>query len=142
MSLLIAFSAHGQINRCLDGTGRIVAYGTECPAGTRAAPTGIRTDATGASPAPAPRSLAEQEADFRKRQADARAEREKTEQAATEAAERTQACSRARAYLKALESGQRIARTDPKTGERAFLDDAEYRSETATARRAVETNCR
>ena len=140
-ALCAAPAAQAQISRCLDAGGRVVAYATECPAGTRASATGIRNEPS-SSATPPGRTLAEQEADFRKRRAESQAAKEKTEKAETDAANRSDACTRARAYLKALESGQRVARTDPTTGERRFLEDTEYANEIAVARRAAESNCR
>lgn len=139
--LLAATAAQAQINRCLDAGGRVVAYANQCPPGTRASATGIRNEPALSNAQPG-HSLAEQEADFRKRRAESQSARDKAEKADVEAAIRTDACARARAYIKALESGQRVARTDPTTGERRFLEDAEYPSELAVARRAADTNCR
>jgi hypothetical protein len=38
--------------------------------------------------------------------------------------------------------GQRVTRTDSKTGERTFLADADYPKEIESAERAVSANCK
>ena len=96
----------------------------------------------GAAPATAAKSLAEREAGFRKRnmerqEADAKAEKEKAESKISE-----RNCLDARAQLRQLEDGQRIARIDPNTGERSYLTDAERPAEIANARKAVASWCK
>ncbi|MGH8641617.1 MAG: hypothetical protein ACRET6_07890 [Burkholderiales bacterium] len=86
--------------------------------------------------------MAEREADFRKRQTEGAESRQKAETKAAEAAQRREACERAQTYLRSLQEGQRIARTDPKTGERVFLEDADRTAETARARSVADSNCK
>jgi len=132
--------ASAQVNKCLDASGKVVAYG-ECPAGTRSEPTNIRN-------APAPggvgpqKSTAERDADFRKRQMEKQEATTKSDQKSAEAAQRKAACDTSRAYLKQLQERQRITKTDPKTGERSYMSDAEYPKEIATAERSVAQNCK
>jgi type IV secretory pathway VirB10-like protein len=88
----------------------------------------------------APKTVAEQEMEFRKRQIE-RAEAEKKAQDeqqrnATKAAE----CERAKGYLKAVEDGQRIARTDA-SGNREFLDDSQRVAEAERARKIMQSTC-
>ena len=87
-----------------------------------------------------PLTPAEQEQDYRKRQAEAQkaAEKAASEQQAKEAKQEN--CARSKEALLALESGQRIQRTDSK-GERYYLDDAQRDAETAKARQHVARNC-
>ena len=91
-------------------------------------------------PAAAPKSLADQELEFRKRVQ----EREKAEarQAADEAraAQRAQECERARGYLRALEDGTPVVQTTPDGG-RNYLDDEQRNAEVQRARDAVARNC-
>jgi len=56
---------------------------------------------------------------------------------AAELAQMREDCESAQAYLKSIESGQRLARTDPKTGERAFLEDSEREAEATRARARI-----
>lgn len=57
------------------------------------------------------------------------------------AAQRADNCRAARGHLTALESGQRIARTNEK-GEREVLDDKGRADETRRAREVVASDCR
>jgi hypothetical protein len=136
---LVCLPAAGQVNKCLDKEGKVVAYASECPPGTRTEPTGIRNapSASGAQ-----KSLAERDADFRKRQLEQKEAAQKSEKTAAEQRERAQACESSQSYLKSLQSGQRIRTTDPKTGEPGFLADAEYPKEIAAAQKAVTANCK
>jgi hypothetical protein len=109
------------------------------PAAPAAAPAGPSGSATKPD-AGGPKSLAEREQEFRKRQQErAEAERKESDAQAL-AARKRQDCERARNYLRALEEGVRISRTDAQ-GNREFLDDAARASETARAREAIAATC-
>ena len=133
--------AGAQVNKCLDASGKVVAYGSECPPGTRSEQTNIKN-----APAPAgagtQKSTAERDADFRKRQMEKQEAATKAAQKSAETAQRKTACDNARAYLKQLQERQRITKTDPKSGERTFLTDAEYPKEIASAEKSVAQNCK
>jgi hypothetical protein len=133
--------ASAQVNKCLDASGKVVAYGNQCPPGTRSEETNIK-NAPAPAGAAAPKSTAERDADFRKRQMEKQEASAKASEKSAEAAQRKAACENSRAYLKQLQDRQRITRTDPKTGERTFLSDADYPKETASAQRAVSENCK
>ncbi|TSA17541.1 MAG: DUF4124 domain-containing protein [Betaproteobacteria bacterium] len=87
-----------------------------------------------------PKTAAEQEQAFRKRQADAAKEQEKQAQKETELKNRAEDCRRAKAALAVLELGGRQARIDEK-GERVFLNEQQIAQETAKARQEVATAC-
>jgi hypothetical protein len=94
------------------------------------------------APAAAPvKGALEREVDARKKQADqeqaakARADEEKASQ------QRAENCRRARGHLAALESGQRIARTNDK-GEREILDDRGRADEMRQAREVITSDCK
>lgn len=133
--------ASAQVNKCLDASGKVVAYGSQCPPGTRSEQTNIK-NAPAPAGAAAPKSTAERDAEFRKRQMETQEAGAKAKEKSAEAAQRKTACENSRAYLKQLQDRQRITRTDPKTGERTYLSDAEYPKETASAERAVAENCK
>jgi hypothetical protein len=133
-------AAAAQINKCVDRTGKVVGYGTECPAGSSAEETAIRNAPPAAGSAA--KSLAERDADFRKRQMEKQEAQAKAQKQSAEREQRQSACEQSRAYLKALQGGHRISRTDPKTGERSFLNDSEYPQEIAKAQSAVSANCK
>lgn len=138
--LLLPGLAQAQINKCFDAAGKVVAYGAQCPPGTRSEQTSIRN--APASPSPEAKSLAEREADFRKRQVEKQEADAKAAKSSAESAQRQRACDESRLYLKNLQAGQRIRRQDPKTGESTYLADADYPKEIASAQRAVDGNCK
>ena len=138
--MIAAMPASAQMLKCIGKDGK-VEYATQCPPGSKEQQTGIRND-PGKITTPPQKSLAEREADYRKRQMEGADERKKSEQQAAETAARKQACDNARANLAGLQGGQRIVRIDPKTGERIFVQDDERPAEIARAQKAVDTNCK
>jgi len=105
------------------------------PTAPGAAPSGDAKSAPAA-----PRTVAEQEKEFRKRQQErADAERKQADEQAL-AARKRQECERARGYLRQLEDGVRIARTDAQ-GNREILDDAARNTEMARAREVIAATC-
>ncbi len=133
-------AAHAQIMKCIGAGGR-VEFATACPPGTRAETTGIRNNPGAASTAPQ-KSLADRDAEFRKRQMEQQDAAKKTDEKARDTADLKQNCETAQAYLRSLQAGNRVAKTDPKTGERVFLEDTDRAAEVARAQRAVDTNCK
>lgn len=113
------------------------------PAAPSAAPAAEgKAEAKGGAKAPAsgPKTVADLEMDFRKRQQErAEAEKKQADEQA-QAARKAQDCERARGYLRSLEEGQRIARTDAQ-GNREFLDDAQRAAEISRMREAVARTC-
>lgn len=108
-----------------------------------AAPQAAASAASGAEAAaqPGAPSAMEREVQARKKAAEqeqaakAKAEEDKL------AAQRAENCRNARGHLAALESGQRIARTNDK-GEREVLDDKGRADEMRRAREVVSSDCR
>lgn len=137
---LLPLTAHAQIMKCIGANGR-VEFAASCPPGTKAQSTGIPNN-PGSAPASPQKSLADRDAEFRKRQIEQQDSAKKAEEKAQEKADLKQNCESAQGYLKGLQSGARAAKTDPATGERVFLEDAERAAEIARAQRAVETNCK
>lgn len=87
----------------------------------------------------APKST-EPELEAKRKQAEqAEADKRKADEARI-AATKADNCGRARAELRTLDSGQRIARIDQK-GERRIIDDATRAEETRRAQGAVASNC-
>ncbi len=105
--------------------------------GNDAAPSG---DGDARKPVAAPKSLAEQDADFRKRLADRQKAQQKAEQDEAQSNERAAACNEARSYLQMIESGTRLMRPDAE-GNRNFLDDEQRAAETQKAQDAIAKNC-
>lgn len=145
-----AASAQAQIKCWTDANGKRTCGDTPPPG---AKTTTIRgTTASPAAPAPAakgaaakdakkgPLTPAEQEQEYRKRQAEAEKEAKKIEQELQQAAAKKENCENARQNLALMESGQRIGRTDSK-GERYYLEQAQIAQETAKARQLVQQAC-
>ncbi len=141
--VLLSGAAYGQqLYKCVDSSGK-VEYASTCPPGTKQGATGIK-NAPGAAPsAAAPqKSLAEREAEFRKRQIEQQQGAAKLEKQETEKAQNQAACDSARRYLQSLQAGVRIRKFDPQTKELVFLQDADYPREIAKARSTVDANCK
>lgn len=150
--LLASTAAHGQLMKCIGKDGR-VEYANQCPAGSKEQATGIRsgsaspsTPSDSAEPQKgkpeAQKSLAERDAEFRKRRIEKQEAEAKNAKKTAEDEQRKRACDDARAYLKNLEARNRVVKFDPKTGERVYLEEAQYASETAAAQRSIEANCK
>lgn len=92
----------------------------------RAAPA-PEVPATNAAPAPArpqPPTLAEREADFRKRRQDGEEAERKAQAEASQAAARAEYCENLRKHKRLYDSGIRIAEVGP-DGQKRFVSDAE-----------------
>jgi hypothetical protein len=147
MCFAFAATSSAQLYRWVDKDGK-VRYGDTPPPGAKTST--LRAPATPAKPvAPdpaaksaskAPLTPAQQEQEFRKRQLESRKAQEKADLARRDAEAKQQNCERAREYLRTLESGQRVSRTDAQ-GERYYLDDAAHARETEAARQAVRDWC-
>lgn len=150
-------SAHAQILKCVGKDGRIE-FAQVCPPGTKQQDTGVsnkpapvapaaqasdaKSDAKADTKSAAPKSLADRDAEFRKRQADQKAAEEKTAKASADEAERKRTCQAAQSNLAALKNRQRMFRTDPKTGERVVFEEPDYIREQAVAERVAADNCK
>jgi hypothetical protein len=158
LGMTLAAAAFAQQYKWTDAKGR-VQYGDVPPPGAKV--TRLKTatggygppaDAAAADPkdaakdkdakaaAKGPLTPAEQEAAYRRRQQDAAKDRDKQTAAEQQAAAKRQNCAAAQENLRALESGQRIMRTDAK-GERVYLDDAQVQQEAARARAVAQQAC-
>ena len=93
------------------------------------------------NPAPnAPKTIAEREMEFRKRQQERADSDKKAAEEQTKNATKTAECDRARGYMKSLEDGVRITRTDA-SGNREFLDDAQRAAEADRTRKIIQSTC-
>jgi hypothetical protein len=140
--MAVSAGAAAQINKCLDASGKVVGYGNECPPGTRSEASGVKSSPPPSSGSSAPKSTAERDADFRKRQMDKQEAEAKDAKTAAAAEQNRRACEESRSYLAALQSGQRITKTDPKTGERVFLSDTDYARESTRVQQNIQTHCK
>ena len=142
---LMMFSgvASAQVLKCIDNSGKVVGYASECPPGSRSEKMAIQKGPASVPAAePAQKSLADRDADFRKRQVERQESEKKTAEQATNTAQRKRACEESQAHYRSVQKGERISRLDPKTGERVFVEDKDYPAEVAKAKTAVDTNCK
>ena len=154
MALCLAVPATAQMYKWKDANGKWQYSDTPPPGnlktekvrGATAAPVapaasdekqGVAKDAV----KPGPKTIAEQEQAFRKRQLDAAKASEANEKKLAEALVLEENCKRNRQALAGLEAGGRQTRTDEK-GERVNLDEAQIAAEAARARQAVASTCK
>jgi hypothetical protein len=151
-ALSFAHQAFAQQYKWVDKDGK-TQYGDTPPPGAKATPLkgpGAPAGAAGAeskgaakdakAAAKGPLTPGEQDAEFRKRQLEAQKAREKDAQTAQDRESKRANCANAQEQVRALESGQRISRTDAK-GERYYIDDEQRVAEIARARKAASEWC-
>jgi hypothetical protein len=153
LALCVALQASAQMYKWVDSDGK-VQYSDKPP------PSNIKTeklrDPARAASAPAasegkggtqkdaakaaPKTAAEQDQAFRKRQLDAAKAQQEEAKKQAGARDRAENCKRANAALANLQIGGRQMRIDEK-GERVFLDDQQIVQETAKAREEAAAAC-
>lgn len=142
MSTVAAVSVQAQTYQWKDKNGRTVISDTPPPGSAKSSQV---NDAAPAAPAAttteAPKTFAEKDMEFRKRQQEAKdkAEKEAKEQAA--AAEKRENCERARRNLAALESSQPLASID-ENGQRKSMDNGMRQQEIERARQFIIETCK
>ena len=146
-----ASAAQAQVNKCVDATGKTVYVQGACPAGAKASkiatapaappPAAAAAKSGDAAKAGGPKTAAELEQDFRKRQQEQADARKKEEERLAQAKGEQENCVAARRQLAGLELGGRQSRINDK-GERIFLEDAQIEQETQRARQAVANSCK
>lgn len=149
LSVFLALPAYAQWS-WRDGSGRVV-YSDQPP------PPGIKPDqilregkpgSPLSTPGPSsttesksgPKTIAEREMEFRKRQQERGDGEKKQQEEQARSAQRAQECERMRGYLRALDDGIRVSRTNAQ-GEREYLDDAQRTAETARVRESIGKSC-
>jgi hypothetical protein len=99
----------------------------------------------GPAAASAPKAGVDPELEARRRKAEQattdKAKAEERVQAERIAAAKAENCARAKSYMKSLEDGLRIVRTNA-SGEQAFLDDKARAEEKARASAIISSDCR
>jgi len=99
------------------------------------------SDAKGDAKDPkAPKSLAEREMEFRKRMQESADAEKKAAETQARNDQKAAECERMRGYLRALQEGQRIARTDAQ-GNREILDDAQRANEVRRVQEGLSNTC-
>jgi hypothetical protein len=158
VAFLAAASAQAQVHKCVDAAGKITYTQDPCPANTKsgtmsrnvlsapaassaASPADSPADkAGGAAKSTAPKTTAEQEMEFRKRQQDQAKAAKISEQKSAEAQAKEQNCRNARERLAQYDIGGRIARINEK-GERYYVDDEQREQERSRARADIAQAC-
>lgn len=154
LALCMALPASAQMYKWVDSNGK-TQYSDKPPpsnikteklrAPGRAASTPAASEAKGGAQKDAakagPKTVAEQEQAFRKRQLEAGKSQEAEEKKQAQARDKAENCRRATAAVAALQLGGRQQRIDSK-GERVFLDDQEIAQELAKAQREAATACK
>jgi hypothetical protein len=161
IAFLAVSSAHAQVYKCVDANGKVIYSQNPCPANTKpgtmsrnvlsvpapAAPSADSTDSSAgkaaksdAAKSAAPKTAAEQEQAFRKRQQDQAKAAKDAGQKAAEAQQKAESCRNARERLAQYEIGGRLSRINAQ-GERYYIDDAQVEQEKARARADVALYC-
>lgn len=149
----VAGAAQAQINKCVDASGKTVYLQGPCPKGAKASsvaaappssapaastPAGKAGDVTKSS---GPKTTAEMEQEFRKRQqAQSEALKKEEEQLAKAKIEQGN-CDAAKRQLAQYELGGRQSSINDK-GERVFLEDAQIEAEKQRSRQAMSSSCK
>ena len=152
LALLLAAGTAGtagaQMYKWIDKDGK-VRYGDTPPPGSKTSSVKA-PQSGGAAPAPAtaakdakqgPLTPAEQEQEYRKHRQEAEKAGKKSEQEQQAQSAKSEGCERTREYLNTLQSGQRIARTNP-SGERYYMDENQVAQEIAKAQQSVQQACK
>ena len=139
-----AASAVAQQFRWVDKDGR-VQYGDTPPPGVKATrmrppPAGTATAPSSAAQKDAGKKLSP-EAEFQKRQKDAKELEDKAAKDRAEAETQRLNCMAAQSQVRQIQSGQRIAGMNA-AGERVFLDDSQRALELERAQKAVSESCK
>lgn len=152
LALLLAAGTAGtagaQMYKWIDKDGK-VHYGDTPPPGSKTSSVGApQSGAAAPASAPAakdakkgPLTPAEQEQEYRKRRQEAEKAGKKSEQEQQAQSAKSEGCERTREYLNTLQSGQRIARTNP-SGERYYMDENQVAQEIAKAQQSVQQACK
>jgi hypothetical protein len=150
LALLATTSAYCEVYKWVDPDGTVhysdqPAPGTikeEQTLGIKSGTSGTEAPGTGkAAPKPAgPKTYIEEGAEFRKRQVEAEEKAKKEEKALADAKVRQQNCGLSRDNMRALQSGQRLARIN-KNGEREYLDDSQIQQGMADAQKSIDSWC-
>jgi type IV secretory pathway VirB10-like protein len=145
-ALLAAAGAQGQVYKCVDASGKVFYSQNPCPpsmkreAMSKGAIPPAPAPVEGAAVKGGPKTPAEQEQAFRKRQQDQAKAAKDAEQKNSEAQAKEQNCRNARARLAQYEIGGRITQIDEK-GERYYMEDSQIEAARARARAEVSQFC-
>lgn len=142
--LLSMGSAHAEIYRWKDAQGNLHVSDTPPPGVknvTSRPLSSVQRSTSSASATAAPKSLAEQDQEFRKRRQEAADKAEKDAKEAQQAQQAKENCAQAKAQLRSLEDGVRMGTVDAQ-GNRVIMDDAARAKATERTRQSVKDWCK
>jgi len=142
--MTLATVAAAQIYECTDAKGA-KEYAQSCPPGTvkqRQVVEGGSAGAPAAGGAAGPKTIDQQEIEFRKRLLERQEAEAKEAQEKAKAGEAERNCNAVRSTLKALQEGQRMSRMDPDSGEIIRFGDEERAAETERQLKQFEVWCK
>ena len=142
VGLCTAPAVHAQVYKWIDKDGK-VQYSDQPPApgAAKSAPQKLIGSAPADSAAPAAKPLKEQVKDSDKKRAEATEKQNKDEENAKRATQNQARCDEARGYLRTLQAGGRISKTDA-NGERNFLEDNQLQSEISKTQQVISESCK
>jgi len=153
IAMLGTAAAQAQVNKCVDANGKVFYSQNPCPPSMKretmsrggippASAVAPAAGAAGKSDAAkaGPKTPADQEQDFRKRQQEQAKTAKEADKKTAEAQAKEANCRNARQRLTQYEIGGRISQINDK-GERYYMDDAQIEAEKARARADVAQAC-
>lgn len=139
LALALAPAATAQLYKWVDKDGKVT-YSDQPAPSTQSKQINV-PGAASASPAASAKSAVERDKELEKGRQDAAAKAKKAEEEGLKAKADEEGCTKAKAYLRTVTEGGRIATYDEK-GERVLLDDKQIESERVKAQRAVDDYCK
>lgn len=140
LGLLASLAAQAQIYQYKDAAGKTV-YSDQPPVGGVSKARTLAGETPAGNSSAAPKTTADRELDFKKRQQEQKEAADKSQKEAANAATRKEDCAKAQRQLQVFESGERVTSRDEK-GERYFLDDDQRAAELARIRKYVAESCK
>lgn len=135
-ALAVSSAAFGQLYKWVDKDGKVT-YSDQPPVAQQSKQLNLGTGQAAA----APRSAVERDKELEKSRAEAREKAKVASDKERKAEIDRDNCEKARAYLRTVEAGGRIATVDAK-GEPILLDDQQIEAERAKAQKAVDEACK
>lgn len=143
LAILLFFTclqSHAALNKWVDADGK-VHYSDNPPVEVKVQTLRSAAEPEATTPASAPKTIAEREAERKKNQLSKEEDNKKAEQEKAVALAKQKNCESARSNLTVYENSPLIATYDAK-GQRAFLDEAAHKKEIDEARKAVSKYCK
>jgi hypothetical protein len=143
LALAIVLPAQAQVYKWKDAEGKTIISDTPQPGSGKPIAPAEKSTATppaGSGAVEAPKSAADWELEFKKRQQEQKAAADKAAQDKANADRKRQNCERAKRHLALMESGERV-KIRQADGESVYIDDQRRQQESESARKSVQENC-